>query len=185
MDIEQFNPAKFTSKEIIIYKGIKDFYKKLSEETKNKMYDIIISVSPISLRILDWFATEFSKNGIELKNIYDENVPIHISYKAHLRAFSKKYFDPFKRHIRFKFPYKDMETTIGQLNFFKWAIVNNIILYIDEHLSELVKIMNDSNLNKKKKKQEKKENSSKFSNQSSINDDDDNSDDKVNLIISF
>ena len=30
-----------------------------------------------------------------------------------------------------------METTIGQLNFFKWVINNNIIEYIEKHFDEI------------------------------------------------
>ena len=45
-----------------------------------------------------------------------------------------------------------METTIGQLNFFKWAIENKIINYIQENYEDIEKDMNERNSISKKKK---------------------------------
>jgi hypothetical protein len=45
-----------------------------------------------------------------------------------------------------------METTIGQLNFFKWAIENKIIEYIENNYEEIEKDMNERNSISKKKK---------------------------------
>ena len=50
-----------------------------------------------------------------------------------------------------------METTIGQLNFFKWAIENKIIDYIHEHYSEIEKDMNNRNSISKRNKSDKDE----------------------------
>jgi hypothetical protein len=148
----------FTPREIATYKQIKIYYDNLDIPTKDKIYDIIMSPQKtcISLRILDWFATEYSKtSGIELTDINGENIHIYISYKSQLKTYGKKYFDPFRRHIKFIFYYKNIETTIAQLNFFRWAITNNIMPYIEENIEELTKNMNASNLNKKKKKKDK------------------------------
>ena len=43
-----------------------------------------------------------------------------------------------------------METTIGQLNFFRWAFDNYIIEYIEEHYSEIEQDMNQRNNSRKK-----------------------------------
>ena len=51
-------------------------------------------------------------------------------------------------------PYDDdnyMETTIGQLNFFKWAIEHEIIDYITKNYNEIEKDMNERNSISKKK----------------------------------
>ena len=40
---------------------------------------------------------------------------------------------------------KHIQTTIGQLNFFKWAIENKIIEYIDENYESIEKDMNSRN----------------------------------------
>jgi len=184
-----FENIKFTQKEMLIYKSVKSYFDKLDVTIKNKIYDIVMSPTKtcISLRILDWFATEYSKtSGIELKDINNRNIHIYISYKAQLKTYGKKNFDPFRRHTRFAFGYKNMVTNIAQLNFFRWAITNNIMDYIEEHIDELTKIMNSSNLNKKKKKEDKS-NSKSYENKSIdttfINNE--ISDDDINLQITF
>ena len=53
-------------------------------------------------------------------------------YKLKLKAYSKHRFDPFCRWDRITVPYNEtshIQTTIGQLNFFKWAIENYVIEY--------------------------------------------------------
>jgi hypothetical protein len=74
-----------------------------------------------------------------------------------LRAYSKKRFDPFCRWDRISIPYKDnarIQTTIGQLNFFKWALENKIVDYIEEYYEDIEKDMNARNSSSKKNKQE-------------------------------
>ena len=44
-------------------------------------------------------------------------------------------FDPFCRSKRIKF--QDFETTVGQLNFFEWAITDEILDYIETHYEEI------------------------------------------------
>ena len=44
-------------------------------------------------------------------------------------------------------PYKNntfIQTTIGQLNFFKWALENNVINYIEDNYALIEQDMNDS-----------------------------------------
>ena len=60
---------------------------------------------------------------------------VYEDYKLKLKAYSKKRFDPFCRWERIQVPITpnseySFETTIGQMNFFKWALENNIIDYI-------------------------------------------------------
>jgi hypothetical protein len=73
---------------------------------------------------------------------------VYNDYKLKLKAYSKKRFDPFCRWERISIPYdeeKYMETTIGQLNFFKWAIENDIIEYIKTNYEEIEQDMNNRN----------------------------------------
>ena len=49
-----------------------------------------------------------------------------------------------------------IQTTIGQLNFFKWALENNILSYISEHLDEIEKDMNRRNSTAKNRSVKKK-----------------------------
>jgi hypothetical protein len=79
---------------------------------------------------------------------------VYNDYKLKLKAYSKKRFDPFCRWERISIPYDDekyMETTIGQLNFFKWAIENKIIDYIKSNYVEIENDMNARNSTSKRK----------------------------------
>eukprot|EP00798_Chlamydomonas_sp_ICE-L_P009688 gene9688-8516_t len=77
--------------------------------------------SKISLRLIDWFVTNYAKT---------HNV---------LKAYSKQQFDPFRRRDRILFHYgsENIETTVGQLNFFRWMIENRILEYVEEHVDEI------------------------------------------------
>jgi hypothetical protein len=116
------------------------------------MLPIIQGKSVISLRVIDWFVTNFSKKN----NIYynlkgkDGNIRpffVYLDYKQQLKGFSKKKFDPFCRRERIEFidhAGNKIETTVGQLNFFKWAIQKGIIKYIEKNLVEIEGDMNES-----------------------------------------
>lgn len=150
---------KFNKREIYFYNMIDKFYKQCTPDTVKCMSDIINKTSNISLRILDWFVTRYSnKKKILIKN-NDDVIDVHIGYKAQLKSYRKKYFDPFKRRTKFVYKFKQTSdviyTTIGQLNFFRWAIDNNIIKYISDNYDELIKEMNLSNKDDKRKKKEK------------------------------
>jgi hypothetical protein len=76
-----------------------------------------------------------------------------------LKAYSKKLFDPFCRRERISFIDHDnneLITTVGQLNFFRWAIENKIVEYITENYEDIETDMNVSlrNLYKKKEGEE-------------------------------
>lgn len=129
-----------------------DFY--TNRDHLHKMMYIINGESKISLRIVDWFVTNYAK---KYYTIYELPLPdsedttrfkVYNDYKLKLKAYSKKRFDPFCRWERIQVPYDDekyMETTIGQLNFFKWAIEHKIVDYISEHYDEIETDMNQRN----------------------------------------
>jgi len=166
---DEFDPITFfTKKELCYYKMINKFYKNCSDVNITKMINIIDSKSEISLRILDWFVTKYSKRG--------EIIDVHINYKAQLKSYRKRYFDPFRRKKKFNYKYKvnhnehTIYTTIGQLNFFRWAIDNDILNFVEKNLSGIIKAMNTSNKEEKEKKKSLSDNSS------FISDSDDDSD---------
>jgi protein required for attachment to host cells len=70
-----------------------------------------------------------------------------------LKAYSKRFLDSFCRWERISIPYGDgqLVTTIGQLNFFKWAIENKILEYIEEHYEEIEQDMNNRNSSSSKR----------------------------------
>ena len=128
----------------------------------HQMMNIINGESNISLRIVDWFVTNYAKQYYTIYNLpimrgginTITRFKVYHEYKLELKSYSKRRFDPFCRWERTTIPYDDtncMETTIGQLNFFKWAIENQIIDYISKNYNEIEKDMNDRNSISKKK----------------------------------
>jgi hypothetical protein len=92
--------------------------------------------TPISLRILDWFVTNYSKqNNISYVTSAGKHVIVHLTYKSRLKAYSKKMFDPFCRWNRINF--HGLSTTVGQLNFFVWVMEDGILEYIQDHREEI------------------------------------------------
>ena len=154
----------FTKKEICYYVMVDKFFKRCQPEMITKMINIIDGEDAISLRILDWYVTRYAKKHMENINngFDDDSFDVHINYKAQLKTYKKKYFDPFRRKTKFNYVFKigggdkTLVTTIGQLNFFSWAIKNNVLSCVDKSLSQITKAMNLSNKEDKKKKEDKK-----------------------------
>lgn len=130
-----------------------DFFFK-DEKNLKKILPIIEGNSNISLRVIDWFVTNYSKKNntsyiIDFKNdkiLKEEdnfNVKeckqfiVYIDYKLQLKGYSKKQFDPFCRRQRINYFYDDKKkyftTTVGQLNFFRWVINNKILDYVNDN----------------------------------------------------
>tara|TARA_A100001015_G_C14719759_1_gene605463 strand:- start:53 stop:601 length:549 start_codon:yes stop_codon:yes gene_type:complete len=129
-----------SKKDLLLY-SLRKFY---NEEKNLKILKPIISgKSNISLRVLDWFVTNYSKKfGTSYRNEENKkkNFIVYIDYKSQLKAYSKKQFDPFCRRERIIFKdnkNNEIITTVGQLNFFRWAIMNNIVDYIKINLEEI------------------------------------------------
>ena len=149
----------YTTQNDLLLNNLMDFYK--NEENLNTMLKIITGESKISLRIVDWFATNYAKKYYTLYNFEDINgnlrrFKVYVDYKLKLKAYSKKRFDPFCRWDRISIPYKGsscIETTIGQLNFFKWTLENKVIQYIEDNYETIEKDMNSRNSTSKRKEQ--------------------------------
>lgn len=102
--------------------------------------DILSGKSHLSLRLIDWFVTNYAKKyNISYVNRDTRHIVVYLSYKSHLKAYSKKMFDPFCRDKRIKF--HDIETTVGQLNFFEWAITDDVLEYIEQNRETIHKDM--------------------------------------------
>lgn len=149
--------ANYTTQNELLLNNLMDFYK--NDCYLSRMLKIITGESKISLRIVDWFATNYAKKNYTLYPISTTNgdiirFKVYFDYKLKLKAYSKKRFDPFCRWDRISIPYKNgtsIETTIGQLNFFKWALENKVIDYIEENYETIEKDMNNRNSTSKRK----------------------------------
>jgi hypothetical protein len=120
----------------------------------DKMLKIITGDSKISLRIIDWFTTNYAKKNFTIYLLNTQRFKVYDDYKLKLKAYSKKRFDPFCRYQKISIPYREgkfIETTIGQLNFFKWSIENKIVDYIEVHYDIIEKDMNSRNSASKRK----------------------------------
>ena len=168
--------SNLNSRYVVLMNKIKKFY---SDKNNCKLLiSIINGDSYLSLRVIDYFVTNYAR---EKEIIYEteinnkkEKFMVYYSYKSQLKAYSKKQFDPFCRRERILFfidKYDGVEndpvrTTVGQLNFFRWAIKNNILDYINKNYESIEKEINkfskkgkkklqDVNIKEKKEKKEK------------------------------
>lgn len=147
--------STYTTQNDLLLHNLMDYY--TSTGLLDKMLSIITGESKVSLRIVDWFATNYAKKNYTTYTITDSNprrFKVYVDYKLKLKAYSKKRFDPFCRWDRISIPYKNgtfIETTIGQLNFFKWALENKVIDYLEEHYEIIENDMNSRNSTSKRK----------------------------------
>lgn len=126
-----------------------------NKDNLKKVIDIVRHDTDHSLRILEWFCSNYSKKyNIVYKITPTKEINVWLDYKACLDSYTKKKFDPFKRdhdgyakfEVSVNYPdlplLKKWETTVGQLNFFRWCIKNKILDYV---LKNLKKIKDDMN----------------------------------------
>ena len=121
----------------ILLKNLLDFYNK--DKNMQILVQCVQKKGNVSLRIIDYLCTNYSKNECVLYNLSTKDKSpfnLYLQYRSQLKAYSKMQFDPFRRHnrisIQCKYTESNMlETTVAQLNFFKWAIENKVIDYIE------------------------------------------------------
>lgn len=151
----------YTTQNELLLNNLMAFYNKDNSRYLTKILPIINGESGLSIRIIDWFVTNYSKKNYVVYDIEDnENTnqirrfKVYIDYKLKLKAYSKRRFDPFCRWDRINVPYLEgtyVQTTIGQLNFFKWALENKILDYIQDNLKDIERDMNCRNSTTKRK----------------------------------
>ena len=98
----------------------------------SRVQTILSGESKISLRLLDWLVTNYAKKyNVSYTTSTGRYVIVYLAYKSHLKAYSKRMFDPFCRwkHIHFQ----GLDTTVGQLNFFEWALQDEILEYLEQN----------------------------------------------------
>ena len=166
------------SQEDILVKKMLTFYS--NPRHLSIFIGIVEQRTVISLRLLDWFSTNYSK----FNRIYIDKIDIHSDYKNKLDGYKKARFDPFCRkkriflytteHIRKKICEKNTKvelaykyidnydeymsnpmgivTTVGQLNFFMWCMEKNILDYIINNFKIIEKSMSETYTKKTAKK---------------------------------
>lgn len=151
----------------LLLSSLTEFYNSHTEY-KTILQDIVDGKHSISLRLIDWFVTHYSKTHsvcfwIDDKRYYtkfpEENyddlenlkrLALYQDYRAQLKSYTKINFDSFRRHNRITF-FLDLEkeifieTTVGQLNFFRWVFKNKILDFISDNYNDIYQNMIDNN----------------------------------------
>jgi hypothetical protein len=134
---------KIECKQDLIIKRLQDFYSKPG--CIEVLVPIVKGESAISLRLVDYFVTNYAKKNNTSYVHKDKQFLVYFHYKRELKANSKRLFDPFCRRERILFQTRGIDpfiTTVGQLNFFCWAIERGIVEYIE---ANRITIENDMN----------------------------------------
>lgn len=145
----------------LLMKSLTQFYRNTAYI--DQMRNIVDQNSVISLRILDWFITNYSKKYRTIITTRERSIDVYQNYKLQLKSFSKKSFDPFCRKNKILFYYTDtdyVETSCGQLCFFRWCFENEILTYVKNNLSAIEQDMKNSLNDKKSSKKSSDESSS-------------------------
>ncbi len=154
---------KIHCKQELIVSSLQKFY-----ATRTDIKDILPilqGTSPLSLRLVDWFVTNYAKKHNTGYILEGQEFLVYTNYKSQLKAYSKKLFDPFCRRERIMFQVPGEEpfiTTVGKLNFFRWAIEKGVLTYLSLN-SQLI----EADMNKAMKEQSRSRNNTASSQSSS------------------
>jgi len=147
----------------LLKKPLLKFYK--NKENMDKFVNVLERKTDYSLRVIEWFCNNYSKKyDIIYKTSNNKEINVYLSYKSQLNSYQKKQFDPFKRKHEgfetFELKHgkdKKITTTVGQLNFFRWCIMNDVLEYIEKHIKHIKEDMDKTvkyyNPSQQKKKQ--------------------------------
>lgn len=127
----QTRKRKIHCKQELIVMSLQTFY--AARKDLPEIMELLQGTSIISLRLIDWFVTNYAKRHNIGYVMGGQEFMVYMSYKSQLKAYSKKLFDPFCRRERIMFSLPGTEqfvTTVGKLNFFRWAIEKNVIEYL-------------------------------------------------------
>jgi len=152
------NNTALSSKTILLLESLIKYY----STNIGILTNIVNQKGLLSLRILDWLVTNYAKKNNIVYSLQKGNTiinfNIYLDYKNQLKAYSKKYFDPFCRRERIILNTLDLSwklitddtskyvsynteceivTTVGQLNFFKWLIENEVLQYTIQNIQQI------------------------------------------------
>lgn len=144
------------SKELFLFSSLLDYYE--NKINFGAFVEILQDDSAISLRMIDWVVTKFSKINNTNYELNGKTFEVYINYKSQLKVFSKRSIDPFCRRDRLVLKKHSISivTTIGQMNFFRWAIDNGVLKYICDNFESLEKEMKSYSKNETEKRKLKK-----------------------------
>lgn len=136
---------KISRKDEVLLTSVLEWYN--SDVSRvNQFTDVVKHKNGLSLRIIDWLITNFSKKvsvSIETRGLPGD---LYRDYHKNLSAHNKKNFDPFARRQRICIVILGREkrfSTIGQLNFFRWFLQKNLCEFLLENKSIVEKHMRE------------------------------------------
>jgi hypothetical protein len=109
-------------------------------ENLSRLFGILYHKNKPALRVIDWFVTMYAaKNNVVYQLGNGSLFIVNANYRSQLKSFSKRFFDAFCRNERFtlSFEGREIQTNIGQLNFLKWALENQVVDYVISHYKEI------------------------------------------------
>ena len=125
--------------------SLQQFYS--ARDDKEYIIKLLEGTSDTSLRLIDWFVTNYAKQHNISYILNNQEFLVYTNYKSQLKAYSKKLFDPFCRRERIMFQiqgYEMFQTTVGKLNFFRWALEKGVLDYIKMNMVKIEAAMNTS-----------------------------------------
>jgi hypothetical protein len=134
---------KISCKQELLVLSLLKFYNNV--QNKEELITLLEGSGAMSLRLIDWFVTSYCKKNNIGYIIQNQEFLVYNNYKSQLKAFSKKLFDPFCRRERIDFQIGDKilaGTTVGKLNFFRWAMEKGVLDYIKANQEIIEKDMN-------------------------------------------
>lgn len=158
--MERKEKSKASKSNDLLMQSLSKFY--TNKTNIQRIIPIINGESDVSLRLIDWFITNYSKKNQTIITKKEKNNIVHLnvylSYRSQLKSYSKTNFDPFRRRDRITFFYDNknsLETTIGQLNMFRWILQSDILEFvegnkkrIEQDMIKTQKLNQDRKLNK-------------------------------------
>lgn len=124
----------------LLIRSLQRFYN--SRDDMSSVIQLLQGDGDISLRVMDWFVTNYAKKHNVSYMLAGQEFSVYLNYKSQLKAFSKKLFDPFCRRERIEFQCGSVSsfvTTVGQLNFFRWAIEKDIFSFIRQNYQDILR----------------------------------------------
>jgi hypothetical protein len=140
-----------TFRERLLVKSVDAFYEKpknfqrLKQVLQHCRPSNIPKPGQISLRMLDFLCSTYAAENTVVLKPKKLHVPLNLKnvYSDGLSAYGKIYYDCFKRNNRFQYKKhgQQIETTVGQLLYFKDALSYGILDYAEQHQQQLKRAM--------------------------------------------
>lgn len=163
---------KISRKDEVLLTSVLEWYNRDSSRVQ-QFSDIVKHKNGLSLRIIDWLITNFSKKvsvAIETRGLPSD---LYRDYHKNLSAHNKKNFDPFARRQRIcvqLFGEEQRFSTIGQLNFFRWFLQKNLCEFLLENKPVIEKHMREYENSVKKRPSKKFKGTDKVTVKSEVED---------------